>query len=110
MELTTEVVSGFVNACLIKNFDSATEIPAFHKELWKYCCHKEKFVAVAAPRGHGKSTAVTYAYLLAEVLFRKSRYVLIVSDSFSQAGLFLGDVIKELRDNEDIHGLVRLSL
>lgn len=105
MELTSEVIEGFSNACLVKNYDNATPTPEFHRELWKYCCNKSKFVAIAAPRGHGKSTAVTYAYLLAEVLFRKSKYVLIVSDSFSQAGLFLGDVIKELRDNEDIHGL-----
>jgi hypothetical protein len=105
LELTSDVVEGFSNACLVKNYDQATETPAFHRELWKYCCSSNKFVAIAAPRGHGKSTAVTYAYLLAEVLFRKSKYVLIVSDSFSQAGLFLGDVIKELRDNEDIHGL-----
>ena len=105
MELTSDVIEGFSNACLVKNYDQATETPEFHRELWRYCCHQDKFVAIAAPRGHGKSTAVTYAYLLAEVLFRKSRYVLIVSDSFSQAGLFLGDVIKELRDNEDIHGL-----
>ena len=105
MELTSEVIEGFSNACLVKNYDQATETPEFHRELWKYCCAPDKFVAIAAPRGHGKSTAVTYAYLLAEVLFRRSKYVLIVSDSFSQAGLFLGDVIKELRDNEDIHGL-----
>ena len=105
MDLTPEVIEGFSNACLVKNYDQATETPAFHRELWKLCCSASKFVAIAAPRAHGKSTAVTYAYLLAEVLFRRSKYVLIVSDSFSQAGLFLGDVIKELRDNEDIHGL-----
>ena len=105
MELSSEIVEGFSNACLVKNFDSATETPPFHRELWDLCCHKDKFVAIAAPRGHGKSTAVTYTYLLAEILFRRSKYALIVSDSFSQAGLFLGDVIKELRDNEDIHGL-----
>ena len=105
MELTNEVIEGFSNACLVKNFDSATQTPEFHRELWQLCCSKDKFVAIAAPRGHGKSTAVTYTYLLAEVLFRRSKYVLIVSDSFSQAGLFLGDIIKELRDNEDIHGL-----
>lgn len=105
MDLSSEVVEGFVNACLIKNFDHATATPDFHRELWKLCCGEEKFVAIAAPRGHGKSTAVTYAYLLTELLFRQSKYALIVSDSFSQAGLFLGDIIKELRDNEDIHGL-----
>jgi hypothetical protein len=105
MELSSEVIEGFSNACLVKNFDSATQTPEFHRELWDLCCSKDKFVAIAAPRGHGKSTAVTYTYCLAEVLFRRSRYVLIVSDSFSQAGLFLGDIIKELRDNDDIHGL-----
>lgn len=105
MELSAAVVEGFSNACLVQNYDAATEVPEFHRELWSLCCSPSKFVAIAAPRGHGKSTAVTHAYTLAELLFRKSKYVLIVSDSFSQAGLFLGDVIKELRDNDDIHGL-----
>jgi ABC-type lipoprotein export system ATPase subunit len=94
MELTAAVVEGFSNACLVKNYDAATEVPNFHRELWNLCCSSSKFVAIAAPRGHGKSTAVTHAYLLSELLFRKSKYALIVSDSFSQAGLFLGDVIK----------------
>ena len=61
MELTSEVIEGFSNACLVKNYDSATKTPEFHRELWSLCCHKDKFVAIAAPRGHGKSTAVTYA-------------------------------------------------
>jgi len=105
MELTPDVIEGFTNACLIKNYDTATEIPSFHKELWGYCCSKEQFVAIAAPREHGKSTAVTHAYLLAELLFRNARYALIVSDSFSQACQFLGEITKELLDNEDIHNL-----
>lgn len=105
MELTSEVVEGFVNACLVQSFDSATEVPEFHKELWRLCCSDNRFVAIAAPRNHGKSTAVTHSYTLAEVLFRKSKYVLIVSDSFSQSAQFLGDIVKELRDNDDIHGL-----
>ena len=105
MELTAEIVEGFSNACLVKNYDTATEIPEFHRELWHYCCSPHRYTAIAAPRGHGKSTAVTHAYLLACLLFRKAKYSLIVSDSFSQAGLFLGDIIKELRDNDDIHGL-----
>ena len=81
MELTPEVIEGFSNACLVKQYDNATPTPDFHRELWWYCCLKDKFVALAAPRGHGKSTAVTHAYTLAELLFRKSRYVLIVSDT-----------------------------
>lgn len=105
MELTAEVIEGFSSACLVKHFDAATPIPEFHRELWKYCCSDDKYVAIAAPRGHGKSTAVTHTYLLANLLFRKAKYVLIVSDSFSQSALFLGDVMKELRDNEEIAGL-----
>ena len=105
MELTKEVIEGFTNACLVKDFDSATNIPQFHKELWDLCCSNEKLIAIAAPRGHGKSTAITYSYLLAELLFRRSKYALIVSDSFSQATLFLGDIMKAIRDNEEIHGL-----
>ena len=49
--LTAEVIEGFCNAALRKNFDNPSPIPDFHRELWTYCCDKARYVAVAAPRG-----------------------------------------------------------
>lgn len=109
MDLTAEVLQGFVGSVLIKNFDEAAGIPQFHKDLWEYACSKHKYVAIAAPRGHAKSTAGTLAYVLASVLFRASKYVVIVSDTEAQAAMFLGNIKQELIDNEVITELFGLK-
>ena len=105
MKLTAEVVEGFSNSCLRQKFDGPTDTPWFHREWWQLCCGSQKYVAISAPRRHAKSTAVTHAYTLASVLFRERSYVIIISDTYSQACQFLGDIKKELNDNEDIKQL-----
>jgi predicted phage terminase large subunit-like protein len=102
-------MEGFVNSVLRKNFDRPAETPQFHKEIWELVTSNNRQVAIAAPRYHAKSTAVTHAFTLASVLFRESRYVLIVSDTVSQAVQFLGDIKKELLDNEDLRSLFSIS-
>ena len=105
MELTAAVCEGFINSCLISKYDEATPLEDFHREWLQLCCNEAKMVAIAAPRGHSKSTTVTFGYLLANLLFRKAKYALIVSATFSQAGQFLGDLKKEMQTNDEIHGL-----
>ena len=51
IQLTSEVIKGFVGTCLIKRFDEASQIPKFHEEMWDLCCSENKFVAIGAPRG-----------------------------------------------------------
>ena len=79
MKLTSEVVAGFVGGVLSSRFDGQSATPQFHKECWDLCCSNEKFVAIAAPRGHAKSTAVTLGYGLATLLFRQRKFMLLVS-------------------------------
>ena len=93
-KLNADVMEGFVNSVLRKNFDKPAATPEFHKEIWELVTSNSKQVAIAAPRYHAKSTAVTHAYTLASVLFRESRYALIVSDTVTQAVQFLGDIKK----------------
>jgi len=102
-------MEGFVNSVLRKNFDKPAPTPQFHKEIWDFVTSNSKQVAIAAPRYHAKSTAVTHAYTLASVLFREARYVLIVSDTVTQAVQFLGDIKKELLDNDDLRSLFSVS-
>ena len=104
-KLNSDVMEGFVNSVLRKNFDKPAATPEFHKEIWDLVTSNSKQVAIAAPRYHAKSTAVTHAYTLASVLFRESRYVLIVSDTVTQAVQFLGDIKKELLENDDLRSL-----
>jgi predicted phage terminase large subunit-like protein len=109
MKLTPEIISGFVNSVLSKRFDESTESPEFHHELWEEACSAHQFIAIAAPRGHAKSTAGTLAYGLASVLFRESRYLLIVSDTEGQATMFVQAMAQELRENEDLIALFGLK-
>lgn len=109
MKLTADVVAGFSGSLLQKNYDNAVETPECHYEWWEICCSDFPQVAIAAPRRHAKSTAITLAYLLACVLFRSRSYVLVVSDTITQATQFLGDIKRELADNDSIRQLFGIS-
>jgi len=107
--LTAEVVEGFVGSVLAPRFDGRSAIPQFHKEIWELCCSNDKFVAISAPRGHAKSTAVTLGYGLATLLFRERKFMLLVSDTESQASLFLGTFVQELQENDDLIELFNIK-
>jgi predicted phage terminase large subunit-like protein len=108
MKLTADVVQGFVGSVLASRFDGQAASPPFHKECWELCCSDHRFVAIAAPRGHAKSTAITLGYGLATLLFRERRYMLIVSDTEEQAIGFLSMMKQELQDNEELVDLFGL--
>jgi predicted phage terminase large subunit-like protein len=107
--LNERILEGFVSSVLAKRFDKPAPIPNCHREWWKLCTGPDRFVAIAAPRGHAKSTAITHSYALACMLFRQRDFVLIVSDTETQAVLFLQDIKKELMDNEDLVELFGLK-
>ena len=102
MELTADLIHGFAGSMLAKRYDGATPTPQCHLQWWDLCAKKDPLVAIAAPRGHGKSTAITHAYTLSAMLFRHKRFGVIVSDTETQAVNFLNDIKSELRDNEDL--------
>ncbi len=103
--LNTKTVEGFTGSCLTHTFDDPQPIPQFHRQLWRMCCSSYRYVAIAAPRGHAKSTAVTLSYVLASVLFRSHQYVIIISDTESQSTEFLNDIKMQLIENEDLKAL-----
>lgn len=94
--------------------------PEFHDELddiWSANvlkgCNAEKeakqisrmkgtHVAVAAPRGHAKSTSFTFKDSLHATLYAYKHYIIILSDSSEQAEGFLDDIKTELEDNYSI--------
>jgi predicted phage terminase large subunit-like protein len=102
MKLDKDLIHGFAGSILSRRYDNATPTPACHMEWWELCSSDHPFVAIAAPRGHGKSTAITHAYILASVLFRAHKFVLLISDTETQAVDFLRDIKDELMTNEDL--------
>lgn len=102
IQLSKELIYGFVNSLLAHKFDQRVATPDFHLELWNLMCSPHPRVAVAAPRGHAKSTAVTHSYTLACICFRVKQHILILSDTEGQAVNFLGDLKSEFTENEEL--------
>lgn len=96
---------GFVATLLATRFDEPRPIPAFHLELWELCESEDAQVAIAAPRGHAKSTALTLSWAMYRLLMRKSQHALIISSNESLASDQLGEIRNELRDNDNIEKL-----
>lgn len=100
--LSPEIIEGFSRTCMAKGFDEPKPTPECHREWWKMCTSKHPFVAIAAPRGFAKSTAITHVYLLSALLFREREFALIVSDTEGQAVMFLQDIKNEILNNEAV--------
>lgn len=109
MKVTKDVIAGFVGSLLAPNFEDSCASPDFHHEVWDLCTSENRFVAIAAPRGHAKSTAVTFGYGLATLLFRERKFMLLVSDTEAQASLFLGNIKNALQDNQQLIELFGLK-
>ncbi len=99
-ELTAELIEGLVMTCLASRYDAPKPVPGCHREMWTLAASRAPQVAFAAPRGHAKSTSLTFAYGLAEVLFRSSNHILLLSANESLANEHLNDIRVELRENE----------
>ena len=56
-------------------------------------------LAIAAPRGHAKSTIVSLVYVLWCVLYSKEKLVLIASNTITQATALLKDIKDQLKRN-----------
>lgn len=102
MELNRAILKGFVGSMLAHRFDGAVKSPEFHEEAWDLCCSKDRQVAIAAPRRHAKTTAITFAYGMATLLFRQRKFLIVVSDTITQAEMFVGMIKNELETNQDL--------
>jgi len=102
VNLDAELMEGFVRTFLLEGFDGGTDIPEFHKEMWRLWCDPYKYVAVAAPRGHAKSTACNMAFSLAAMLFGFRDFEVIISATEDLAVKHLKEIKVQLQENEMI--------
>lgn len=100
--LSPLLVENFAGVFLSEGYDDAQPTPPFHRECWEMYCSDEELVAIAAPRGHAKTTALTQNFGLAAVLFRFEPHVMLVGSSEELAMGLLGDMAKQLRENDDL--------
>ena len=76
------------------------QTPRFHEEILSLYLSQNKFISVAAPRGHAKSTITDLVFLSWCIVHNKARFVLLISDTYSQATLFLESLKAELEAND----------
>ncbi len=107
--LTALVIEGFVKAVLASRYDSPAPIPSFHRELWEECCSDAALVALAAPRNHAKSTAITGAYVIASVCFREADHVLIIGANEELGAGFVKEIAAEFNENDTLRSTFKFQ-
>lgn len=80
------------------------ETPTFHKDIYRVYESSSLRIAIGAPRGHAKSTITDLVFLAHEILYSKTKFVLLVSDTYSQATLFLEALKAEFEENDKLKG------
>lgn len=74
--------------------------PPFHRELEDMFMHKSiNRIAVAAPRGHAKSTVTSFFYVLHQALYNRRQNIVIISTTEDMAKRFLRRIRDELELN-----------
>ena len=100
--LNAKLIEAFALMYMQKGFDDAKPTPDFHREGWRLYSSDVEKACVIAPRGHAKSSALTHVYGLASVLFRAESYVILISTNEELAIEHLGDITRELIENEEL--------
>lgn len=102
VKLTAEIVESFAGMFLSPRYDNPVATPEFHRQGWELYCSDHPQVDLVAPRDHAKSTAFTFDYVLAEVCFRSSDYVILIGSTEDMAAEQLSNIREELLENEDL--------
>lgn len=102
VKLTADLIESFAGTFLSPRYDQLAATPEFHREAWTLYASDYPQVMCIAPREHAKSTALTMDYILAEVLFRTSDYVILVASTEDLAAEQLSNISEELQTNEDL--------
>ena len=68
-------------------------------QLFEMTKKRKARLAIAAPRGHAKSTIVSLVYVLWCILYLKERLIIIASNTQEQAATLLKDIKHQLKNN-----------
>jgi predicted phage terminase large subunit-like protein len=102
MKLSVDLIEALSGVYLSPRYDQPQPTPDFHRECWAIYCSDAIAAAIAAPRNHAKSTALTHDFGLATALFRAENYIIIVGSSEEMAIEHLNDIANELRENDEV--------
>lgn len=79
------------------------ESPDFHREILSLYQNPDlRRIAIAAPRGHAKSTITDLLYLAWVICNKKAKFIILVSDTYSQSVMFLEALKAEFESNDKL--------
>ena len=99
--ITPELIEALSTTIFSKLFDDPVPHADFHRELWKVALSASRKKAIAAPRGHAKSTCISLVFVLVCICFRLEEFIVIISNTEEQAAKFIKTLtngVKELKE------------
>ena len=102
VRLNAAIIEAFAGTFLSPRYDNPVPTPQFHREGWDLYASDAPQVVLVAPRENAKSTAMTFDYILAECLFRRASYVILIGSTEGNAAEQLSNIIEEIRENDDL--------
>lgn len=102
VKLTGALIEAFAGTFLSARYDDPMPTPQFHREAWDLYASDYSSCGVVAPRDHAKSTSLTFDYVMAEVCWRTSDYVIIIGSTEDKAAEQLSNISEELHENQDL--------
>ena len=100
--ISADLIESFAGMYISPRYDDAKPTPEFHREAWTAYSADEPNVVCIAPRDHAKTTALSVDYILAEVLFRRSSYVILIGSTEEKAQEIFNNIADELHNNEEL--------
>lgn len=73
--------------------------PKFHHKLIMYA-QLFQFLAIASPRRSAKSTYLSFLYPMHKIMFREEPFIVLISNTFKKAAMYLDAIKMEFTDNE----------
>jgi len=75
------------------------KVPKFHKRIYREL-FKDQNIALAAPRGHSKSTCTGVVYLIFNIVNNLQEYIVYISQNHAKTIQFLTPIRHEFKNNE----------
>ena len=76
--------------------------PELHTDMLALMCSAYKFKVVAVPRGHSKSTLISFLQAMYRIVFMERKFIVIVSESEDKAKDFVIRLRDELEFNQKL--------
>lgn len=63
---------------------------------------RERFLVIGAPRESAKSTIINFDYVLHAIMFKRKRFIIILSNPFKKGAAYLDAIKRELAENVEL--------